>query len=176
VPLALPKSEQSLPAWSPLVFGVPLSLALAGTVWVAHHLESDPTLREVALFAHLASLVVGFGAVLTIDWVGLLWALRLRTLNEVLDTARNVQVPIWVGLMGLVLSGTLLEPDITRQLTQIKLGLVLIVTWNGLVASTLHRRLLSGSPTRLTLGIAGASALISQSGWWGAMAIGFVNH
>jgi len=174
--LALPRAGWSLPDWTLLAVGVPISAALAGAMWVAEHLQSDETLHEVALFAHLASLVVGFGAVLTIDWVGLLWILQLRSLSDVLDTAGNAQAPIWIGLTGLIVSGVLLDPDLGRELTQVKLGLVLLVTWNGLLAGFLHRKLTAREPGRLLLAISGLSAIVSQGGWWGAMLIGFLNH
>jgi hypothetical protein len=158
--------------------GVLLSAGLAAAVWVADHLHADETLHEVALFAHLASLVLGFGSVLAIDSVALQWALRRRQLTDVLDVAGHVQVPIWVGLAGLVVSGMVLEPDIDATLTQTKLALVLTVTWNGLIAAVLHRRLKSreGQPGRLLLLVSAMSAGVSQAGWWGAMVIGFVNH
>ena len=172
-----------LPAWSLLAVGVLVSGGLGGALWVAEHLHPDETLCEIALFGHLASLVVGFGAVLSIDWVGLQWVVGRRTIVDVVATAGHVQTPIWVGLAGLTVSGMLVEPDVTRQLTQIKLGLVLLVTWNGLVATLLHRRLSAGalhaggrSPGRLLLTAALLSAGVSQAGWWGAMVIGFVNH
>jgi len=31
-------------------------------IWTAGYLEADPVLHQVALFAHLACLVIGFGA------------------------------------------------------------------------------------------------------------------
>ncbi|MCA1673867.1 MAG: hypothetical protein LC799_17240, partial [Actinobacteria bacterium] len=62
--------------------------------------------------------------------------------------------------------------------TWIKLGLVLLVTLNGLHAYALSVRLLrhrDGAVPRGLLGRAGASATVSQLGWWGAMVIGFFN-
>jgi hypothetical protein len=153
--------------------------ALGAAVWTAGHLNPDPSLREAALFVHLVGLVVGFGAVLAVDWVGLLWMLRRRRLADVVDTAGHVNAAIWLGLVALVLSGVVLGPDHTARLTQVKLGLVLAITWNGLFAHVLHRRLAapaSGRPSRLLLAGAGLSTTVSQTGWWGAMAIGFLNH
>jgi hypothetical protein len=69
----------------------------------------------------------------------------------------------------------LLEPDITSPLTQAKLGLVLLIGWNGLLATWLHARL-SRDPGRLRLRcICAATASVSQLGWWGAMVIGFLH-
>ncbi|ALO06054.1 hypothetical protein AQF52_0456 [Streptomyces venezuelae] len=40
----------------------------ASCTWMSLHLHADPLLHKVALFAHLASLILGFGAVLAIDY------------------------------------------------------------------------------------------------------------
>lgn len=155
-----------------------MSGALGAAIWIADHLHPDEILCEAALFMHLASMVLGFGAVLAVDWVGLQWVLGRRSMSEVVCTADHVQAPIWTGLVGLVLSGILLEPDATNRLTQVKLGLVLMVTWNGLLASRLHRRFVRAidRPPRLLVAVAAVSAAVSQAGWWGAMLIGFLNH
>ncbi|ARZ68555.1 hypothetical protein M1P56_31325 [Streptomyces sp. HU2014] len=162
----------------------------AAAVWTAVHLTADPLLHDVALFAHLASLVVGFGAVLTVDWLGLLWLLGRRPLPEVLRTADAVHLPIWLGLAGLVGSGVLLHPDPGSPLTQVKLGLVLLVALNGVHAWTLGPALAAlsgprgadapgdapGAPVSRALTARCASTvLVSQLGWWGATVIGFLN-
>jgi hypothetical protein len=174
----LQRTGPQLPGWSFLGVAVLMSGGLAAAIWVADHLHPDEVLCEAALFAHLASMVLGFGAVLAIDWVGLQWVLGLRPITDVVSTAGQVHAPIWIGLVGLVLSGILLGPDASNKLTQVKLGLVLLVTWNGLVATLLHRRFSRAGepPPRLLLLLAALSAAISQAGWWGAMVIGFVNH
>lgn len=168
-----------LPEWSLAGAGILLSAGLAAAVWVAGHVRVDEPLFAVALFAHLGSLVVGFGAVLTVDWVGLLWLLGRRSMANVVEAAGNGQVLIWIGLAGLVVSGVFLDPDVARPLTRFKLSLVLLVTWNGLLATLVHRRLAargSVAPGRLLLGLALCTAAVSQLGWWGSMLIGFLNH
>ncbi|MDT0452317.1 hypothetical protein [Streptomyces hesseae] len=156
----------------------------AAAVWAAVHLRADPLLHDVALFVHLACLIVGFGAVLTVDWLGLLWLLGKRPLPDVLRTADAVHVPIWLGLAGLVGSGVLLHPDPGAPLTRIKLGLVLLVALNGLHARTLQPRLTalvagarspSGVSRRALVARCAAGVLVSQLGWWGAIVIGFLN-
>ena len=111
---------------------------------------------------------------LTVDWVALLWMLRRRRLTDVLTTASNVHVPIWAGYAGLVLSGVMLEPALGSLVTQVKLGLVLLIGWNGLVAMWLHH-LLQGEVRRCVVLASALSATVSQVGWWGAMGIGFAN-
>ncbi|GGP61871.1 hypothetical protein [Streptomyces abikoensis] len=185
----------SAPVPTPLVArSVLISAAAAGvcavwaaTVWAAVHLRADPLLHDVALFVHLACLIVGFGAVLTVDWLGLLWLLGKRPLTEVLRAADAVHPPIWLGLAGLVGSGMLLHPDPGALLTRVKLGLVLVVALNGLHAWTLQPRLAAlpaGGPEpatvsrrarRALVARCASTVLVSQLGWWGATVIGFLN-
>ena len=159
--------------------GVALLLtALWGAaVFVAAHVEPDPTLHTAALFLHLASLVLGLGAVLIVDWHGLLWMLGKRSLPETLRLASGSHAVIWAGLAGLVLSGMLLHPDLTSTLTRLKLAAVLLIALNGVQAQCLQLRLdaARGRPSPLLLLWSSASAGVSQLGWWGATLVGFVN-
>jgi hypothetical protein len=174
------------PAVAPLLPAV-LLLVLAGgavaTVWAASlwlslHVEADATLHTVALFAHLVALTAGFGAVLVVDWCGLLWLLGRRRLEDVVDLARTCHAVIWAGLAALTLSGSLLHPDLGALRTQVKLGVVLVLALNGVQAVLLQRRLeaVSGAPARRLLLRVAASAGLSQAGWWTATAIGFLTH
>lgn len=125
----------------------------------------------------MASLVLGFGAVLAVDWVALLWVLRQRALPDILRTADNAHLPIWIGYAGLVATGMLLEPDLTGAATRVKLVLVLLIRWNGIVAMTLQTPLAAArtSRSRALLISSGSSAAVSQACWWGAMVVGFLN-
>ena len=170
------------PSWMMVLAGVAATAGLGGAVWVASRLNPDLALRTGALFVHLAALVVGFGAVLVVDWFALLWLLGRRSLAELTNVAAAAHLPIWLGLVGLVLSGVLCKSDLTETLTRIKLGLVLLVTLNGLYTYTVSERLArlghadgdGPVPPRLLL-CAVTSATLSQLGWWGAMLIGFIN-
>jgi hypothetical protein len=152
--------------------------ALAAICWMSVHLDADPTLRTVALFVHVAALVVGLGAVLAVDWFAILWLLGRRHLADILNTACTLQVPIWLGLAGLMATGLFLQPDLTSTPTRIKLGLVLAITLNGLYAHRLGQHLDryrdQSVPRRLLLQ-SGTAATVSQLGWWGASLIGFLN-
>ncbi|MFF8774614.1 hypothetical protein [Kitasatospora sp. NPDC015120] len=153
-------------------------LLWAASAWTAGHLHTDPALHTVALFGHLAALVAGFGAVLAIDYYGLLWLLGRRSLREVVHFTSPLHVPVWGGLLGLTLTGVLLEPHLDAGLTQLKLVLVLVIALNGVYAGTLHRRLAAYGerrPPAPLLARGAASALVSQAGWWGAVLIGFYN-
>lgn len=148
------------------------SMPLAGFALL--HVDPSARVHDAGLLVHLAALVIGFGAVLTVDWVGLLWAVGKRTFDDVLRTAGDVTVPIWTGYAGLVASGLCLEPDLTSALTRVKLGLVVLIGVNGLFATALHGRLVH-APNRVLVVVAGMSAGISQLGWWGALVIGHLN-
>lgn len=158
--------------------GALVCLVWAVGVWVALHLDAGPALRAVALFVHLAALILGLGTVQTIDYYGLLWLLGRRTLRQVLDFTGPLHVLVWSGLTGMVISGAVLGPDLALAATRVKLGLVLLVALNGVHAHALHRSLArqAGGPLDRRLLVRGAmSAVVSQAGWWGAVAIGFLN-
>lgn len=137
-------------------------------------------LHELVLLGHLASLAVGLGAVLAIDWHGLLWLLRRIELSELLTVTSRLTTPVWLGLTGLVATGALLSPDADAPLTRLKLVLVALVTLNGLHAETVHVALSRVSATAgplprrlLVRGL--AVGAVSQLGWWGATTIGLLN-
>ncbi|HEU5107421.1 MAG TPA: hypothetical protein VFT95_02485 [Micromonosporaceae bacterium] len=144
----------------------------------APYLEPNPEVHRAALFAHLAALVLGFGAVLTVDWFGLMWLLRRGSLVDVLRVAHGAHAPIWLGLAGLTASGVVLSPDTSSPLTVIKLLAVLAVAVNGLHARHVQERMnaLEGTPPPRGLLLRGALAVgVSQAGWWTATTVGFIN-
>lgn len=162
---------------SPYVVATAVGLGVSAAVIVSTHVSLDPTAHRVVLFAHLACVVVAFGAVLAIDWVGLLWVLRRRSLVQVLETAGHLHVPIWGGYAGLVASGALLAPDLGSPLTLTKVVLVFVIGWNGAVAARLQQHVSAdpAGPGRSVLLASAGCALVSQAGWWGATVIGFSN-
>jgi hypothetical protein len=142
----------------------------------------DPQVSRAALFIHLMSMAIGFGAVIMIDVYGLLWLFGHRTLTELvdLDTAAHTVIAVAVG--GLLASGIALQPDLDTFMTRFKMLLVLVLMLNGLSAQRmLHRFRRTLPPTTsgdripwaaFQRGL--AAALISQTTWWGAIAIGFL--
>ncbi|MGP3924729.1 hypothetical protein [Streptomyces sp. 8N616] len=166
------------PPWALVTLGALSTAALAAACWVAGHVHADPPLLAAARFLHLAALIVGLGSVLAVDWFAILWTLGRRSLEDVLQAACALQMPIWLGLAGLVLSGLFLRPNLSSPLTAIKLGLVLAVMLNGLYAHWLGQRVRQWQtqrvPRRLLIQ-SGIAATISQGGWWGATVIGFLN-
>jgi microcompartment protein CcmK/EutM len=134
--------------------------------------------HELLLLGHLAALALGLGAVLAIDWHGLLWLLRRIDLPELLTVTSRLTTPVWMGLTGLVVTGALLSPDTDAPLTRLKLLLVGLVTFNGLHAGAVHSALLragAGTLPRRLLARGLAVGAVSQVGWWGATVIGLLN-
>jgi hypothetical protein len=139
-------------------------------------------LHASALFLHLASLVVGLGAVLMIEWHALLWATGWSNVRELRQADRTMILPVWAGLAGLLVSGTLLEPDLAQPATLVKLAAVLVLSLNGVALTrwthdlarlppNTHFRML---PPRARVGFV-ASAVVSQLAWWTAVVIGMLN-
>ncbi|WP_147456943.1 hypothetical protein [Micromonospora pisi] len=155
-----------------------MSVGWVAVVFAAPHLTLGPGWRMVALFCHLTCLVVGFGAVLTVDWFSLRWLLRRERIGTVLTTARGTHLLIWLGLVGLVVSGAALRPDTSSALVQIKLVAVLVVGINGLFLGRVSDRLAAvgdGPVPWSRLLPAAVAATVSQLGWWTATLIGFWN-
>ena len=154
-----------------------ITLLVSGAVGAASTVHPHQAVHDTALFVHLACLVVGFGAVLSVDWVALLWTLNRRSFADLLFAARNAHTPIWTGYAGLVASGILLEPDLSSPATRVKLALVLLVGWNGALAVAIHRRLegAGSTPRGGLLVVSSLAAVLSQIGWWGATVVGFIN-
>jgi hypothetical protein len=175
-------SSNRVPVDARLIAGgaaIAASIVLATGLWISLHVQIDPMVRMAVLFVHLSSLVVGLGAVLVTDYHAMLWLARRCSLREVGASAERLHPLIWLGLVGLVLSGFLLKPDLHSTITIIKLALVLVLTINGLQVRFLSRRSAAASQwqmSRLETAWGAASGLISQICWWGAAFIGFWNQ
>lgn len=151
-------------------------LVSAGAMALALCLSSPPWLHTVGLFVHLASLVVGLGAVMAVDWSGLMFLLRRSSFHTVLIQAHRTTPLIWLGLLGLLVSGTVLEPRLT-PLTVVKFVAVLCVGLVGVLVTATTRRMMPELPTpsRALLRRGMILAALSQVCWWTAAIIGFVN-
>lgn len=138
----------------------------------------------VLLFVHLISLCVGFGAVVVIDSFGLLWLLKIKNISLSLITkvANVTQMLIWLGFTGLVASGIpmLVLKGHVDNLTKVKLFLVVMVGLNGIFLHFIKRMFEklqdeNNIPKVMMFRMSLAST-ISQTGWWGAIVIGFVHR
>lgn len=153
-----------------------LTLTWATSLVVSAHVTVEPALHEWALFLHLTAIIVGMGAVLTLDWLAVRWLLGRLSLRGLLATAAECHLVIWTGWVVLVLSGALLSPDLSSPLTRVKVAAVLVAGLNGLAAHAMQRHLERRSTVGLRLLVlAGTVATISQAGWWTAVAVGFLN-
>ena len=88
----------------------------------------------------------------------MVWLVRRCTFAEAVRGAGRLHIPIWAGLAGLVLSGTLLEPDVDSAMTRIKFALVMILALNGLQSTVLGRCMQASAGPPET-------ALLAWGGW-----------
>jgi len=144
----------------------------------------DPYVTRVALFVHVMSMAVGFGSVVMVDVYGLLWLFGQKTLAGVVELATVAHTVIAGAVGGLMASGIALRPDLGSPLARFKMILVLVLMLNGAAAQRmLHRMKQTLPPDTRGANIPWAgfqrvmtAAMISQSTWWGAIAIGFITN
>lgn len=159
-----------------------VTAAWAASIWLSTLLAAPAWLHIAALVVHLASLIVGLGAVLMVEWYGLLWATEWRGVRDLRQVDITLRLPIWAGLVGLLASGALLQPDLDSPATVVKLVAVLVVALNG-VALTQWSTRLAGLPPKMRFRTLPrkarvrfvASAVVSQLAWWTAVIIGMLN-
>lgn len=157
-------------------------VAFVAAVVLSRLVPAAYPLRPVVAALHVMSLVAAFGAVLLVDWHGLLWLAGRRALTESTRLAAAASPIIWAGLGGLFVTGTLLRPDIGSPLTLVKLALVLAVCVNGAVMAPVRLKLTELSADASPVDVPERewrrmmlATTVSQLGWWGAVVIGFVN-
>jgi hypothetical protein len=157
-------------------------VAWALSVYLSSIVRTEGTVSTIALVLHILSLVVAFGAIILVDWHGFLWLLGRRELSETIRLDGAAGTLIWGGLAGLLATGVFLNPVLTDPLTQLKLAAVLIATLNGIMLIPLMKRLVKMPPSttfaKLPLGQRFhmvSCALISQTAWWTAIIVGFIN-
>ena len=162
-------------------------LALAGLVGVTMALSTlihaPAPVYRAGVIVHLLSLVLGFGAILLIDWHGFLWAAGRRGIHEVQRVAQAAGPLIWASIGGLLASGIVLRPDLHAPLVWLKMAAVLIICLNGLAAGGLAHRLATLAPQqtphtmpvvlRRRLLVAG---VVSHVSWWTAIAVGLITN
>lgn len=137
--------------------------------------------NKFALFAHLIGFALGFGAVMLVDIIGLLWALRLQKKHQLLSVASVAQKIIWLAIGILIISGSFLLPDNLSVRTKVKLAAVMLLVINGVVLAYLDKLAARADtedfwklPRKLQIASI-ASISFSQLLWWTAIMIGFLN-
>ena len=161
---------------------VAIAAGWAASIWISQLIVAPPWLHAIALFVHLASLIVGFGAVLVVEWYGILWMTEWRSVRDLRQVDLTLKLPIWAGLIGLLASGALLHPDLSSPTTLVKLGAVLVLSLNG-VALTRWTMYFAGFPRKMRFKALPkrarirfiGSAILSQIAWWTAVIIGMIN-
>ena len=150
---------------------------LGAAIWLSTLLHASPALHDIALFAHLGFLILGFGAILVADYFFALWVLGRTTFTDAVANTSRLHPLVWSGVVGLVISGALLRPNLTSGFTILKMVFVAALTLNGMQAMALGRRMaaLDGTPPVRLLIWGGLTSAVSQVCWWGAIVIGFLN-
>jgi hypothetical protein len=158
------------------------SAAWLASVLIGGFLDPGVQIHRVALAAHILALVLSFGAILVLDWVGLLWLLGRRDVHDTRRLDSAAQPLIWGGLAILLISGALLHPDLSSPPTQIKLVSILVLMLNGLVLTKTMKQLHQLPPETLFTAMAAglrarllAALCISQTCWWTSVLVGLLN-
>jgi hypothetical protein len=158
-----------------------VTLLWAGALAASTRLELGHAALTVTVALHVLGLVIGLGAVLLVDWYGLVWMAGLRTLSECLRLAQAAHPLIWFGLGLLLVSGIGLAPDLGSTVAWVKQGLVLVLLNNGVALRAQLRRLgsvstaprLGALPHALRVQLV-TSVAVSQASWWGAAIVGVI--
>lgn len=165
-----------------LGLGLLCTSAWLAAATVGYATDFGPELHRIGLAVHVLALVLSFGAILVVDWLGFLWLLGKRELHESGRLESAAKPLIWGGLSLLLVSGALIHPDLGNPVTVVKLVCVLVLMLNGLAIGPAMRQLLALPPrtrfgdvarrlrTRLLVALT-----ISQACWWTAVMIGLVN-
>jgi hypothetical protein len=156
--------------------------ALAFSLWLGTTLAPPDWVRIPMLFVHLASIIVGLGAAVFLEFNGLLWMIGRHTIVDLRHSERSVSALAWIGILGLFASGAFLQPDLADPLTALKMAAVLVVGMNGVAMTRLTGELNRLPPGARFPAIPGRvqlwcvwSAVVSQAGWWTAVIIGMLN-
>ena len=170
------------PAFDPApTFGLAAAVAAAWctVILFAQHAHVGAVGHRVALTLHLASLAIGFGAVLATDGYGLAVLAGRRTVAQMLDFSGLSDRFIWSGFAGLAVSGIFLDPDFGSGWTDLNLAAVLVAALNGVYARTIRERLPALPPgagfrdlPRVWIARAACAALLSQAAWWTSILVG----
>lgn len=170
------------PAFNPLLPALLCSLAWTDSLLVGYTFDFGPDIQRIGLAVHILSLVAAFGAILVVDWLGLLWLLGKTPLQAAATLESAAKPLIWGGLALLLLSGALIRPDPGSPLTWVKLVCVLVLMLNGVFMHPVLRQLFTQAPGTRYVGLGRrlkirlmVTAGISQACWWTAVLIGLVN-
>ena len=166
---------------------IPALSLTAATAWgtsvaVGNAFTFDPGVHRLAVAAHVLAMVLAFGSVIVVDWVGFLWLIGKRRLHDTSRLESAAAPLIWVGLAGLLVTGALIHPDFTFTATQLKMCCVLGLMLNGISLIPVMQRLHAlpdGTNFKEVCGNLRARLIValvlSQAFWWTAIIVGFAN-
>lgn len=165
-----------------IVLGSVCTAGWAASVFAGAFVDCGPDLHRVGLACHVIALVLSFGAILVVDWVGFLWLVGKRDIHDTRRLEAAAQPLIWGGLAVLLVSGALIKPDIANPITQVKLLCVLVLMLNGIALAPAMRRIhalpagthFTSIAVRLRTRLL-VALCISQGCWWTAVLVGLLN-
>jgi hypothetical protein len=177
-----PAGATGRPSLNTVLLALLCSAAWLGSVVLGGFLDCGAEIHRIALAAHILALVLSFGAILVLDWVGLLWLLGRRDVHDTRRLESAAQPLIWGGLALLLVSGAMMRPDLSSTLTQVKLLCVLALMLNGLALAHTMKQLHALPPetrfTKLATGLRVrllVALCISQACWWTTVLVGLLN-
>ena len=181
-PASLPASLTRRQKQRLVLLGMLCTAGWLASVLVGHYVDCGPELHRIGLAVHILALVLSFGTILVVDWLGLLWLFGKVEMHASGKLEAAAKPLIWGGLALLLISGALIDPDLTSLVTVVKLVCVLVLMLNGLsIAPAMHLLLALPPSTRFTeltrrLRLRLMIALtVSQTCWWTAVLIGLIN-
>lgn len=159
-----------------------VALGMYLSVWVGVQVHPPEGVRMPMLFLHLASVIAGLGATVVLDAKALVWIMGRTSLDDLRRVEHSVTPVAWLGIVGLLVTGAFLAPDLHSPLTALKMIAVLIAALNGIAVGRLTDELKRmpadarfwGAPPRLRWWCLG-TATTSQIAWWTAVIVGMLN-
>jgi hypothetical protein len=157
-----------------------VTLLWAGVLAVSTRVELGHAALTVAVAVHVMALVIGLGAVLLVDWYGLVWMAGLRPLRASAAgtgdaSAHLARLGPTAGIAHRVGPG----PGKHGRLDQAGSGVVLLNNGVALRAQSRRLRTVSTAAGLRALPRALRAQLVSsvavwQVSWWGAVVFGFI--
>lgn len=95
-----------------VLLGVLCTAGWLASVLVGHFVDCGPELHRIGLAVHILALVLSFGTILVVDWLGLLWLMGKVHMHESPKLEAAAKPLIWGGLALLLVSGALIQPDL----------------------------------------------------------------
>ena len=152
------------------------------SLWVGTSVIAPDGVRMPMLFVHLASVIAGLGATVVLDVRAFFWTMGRATVEDLRRVEHAVTPVAWMGIVGLLVSGAFLAPDLHSPLPALKMTAVLVAALNGIAVGRLTDELgrlpdqtrFWALPARLRWWCLGTAAT-SQLAWWTAVIIGMLN-